>query len=161
MESGVAECEPRLVDAESELDFLDRQVVVLAQPLTAVEAWRRIMAQPMPLMKLAFQIWDAVASKFGVERIGGFSGHVPERVEVGQKLDFFLVEEVSDQRLVLTERDRHLDVMTCVSTHGRELSITSSVKTHNWFGRLYMIPVRPVHKRIVARNLRALQASLS
>ncbi|SPJ27246.1 hypothetical protein TRM7615_00729 [Falsiruegeria mediterranea M17] len=152
---------PRLVGAENELDFLDRQSVTLARSLSALEAWGMIMTQPMPLMQLAFRIRDAVASKFGVKRVGGFSGRVPEQVEVGQKLDFFLVEEVSPQALVLTERDRHLDVMTCISVDGRDISITSSVKTHNWFGRLYMIPVRPVHKRIVARNLKALQASVA
>lgn len=158
MESKPAELAPKLIAAEQELDFLDQQSVTLARQVTAVEVWRLIMAQPMPLMRLAFQIRDAVATKFGVKRIGGFSGRVPDSVRVGEMLDFFLVEEVSPQMLVLTERDRHLDVMTCVTVDGQDVSITSSVKTHNWFGRLYMIPVRPVHKRIVARNLRALRA---
>ena len=65
----------------------------------------------------AFRIRDAVSSAFGVKRIGGFSGKPIEFVSVGQHLDFFLVEHADDECLVLTQRDRHLDVMTCISTH--------------------------------------------
>lgn len=146
----------QIVRPATELSFLDSQSVTLSHPMTALEAWRQIMGQPMPLIKWAFAIRDAVVSKFGVKRIGGFSGKVPGQVAVGQKLDFFVVEHISDQVLTLTERDRHLDVMTCVSVQDCTVSITSSVITHNWLGRLYMVPVAPAHKRIVARNLRTL-----
>lgn len=143
----------QIVGPETDLNFLDSQSVTLTQPVMALEAWRQVMRQPMPVVKRAFAIRDAVVSKFGVKRIGGFSGTTPAQVEVGQKLDFFLVEHISPQVLTLTERDTHLDVMTCISVQDRTVSITSSVITHNWVGRLYMVPVGPAHKMIVARNL--------
>ena len=137
----------------SELDFFDKQTVVLPHAISPLKAWTIAMSHPMPLMKLAFRVRDAISSMFGVSKIGGFSGAVPETVTVGQKLDFFLVEHISKDILTLTARDRHLDVMTCISTEKNALTITSSVKTHNLFGRLYMIPVAPAHKMIVRRNL--------
>ena len=88
---------------------------------------------------------------------GGFSTTSPEFVEVDQKLDFFLVEHASQDVLTLSERDRHLDVLTCISVTGNELTITSSVQTHNVFGRLYMLPVGPAHKMIVRSFLKRLQ----
>ena len=120
-----------------------------------------LMSRPMPILNIAFRIRDAVSSMFGVKKIGGFSGVVPETVEVGQMLDFFLVEHISQDVLTLTERDRHLDVMTCISTVGNQLTITSSVKTHNTFGCFYMIPVAPIHKLIVRNNLKQIRQRLA
>ncbi len=75
---------------------------------------------------------------------------------MGERLDFFLVERAEPDLLVLTERDRHLDVMTCLSTAGREVAITSSVITHNLYGRAYMVPVGIAHRLIVRTMLRRL-----
>lgn len=140
-----------------ELSYFDSRSVPLAAPLTAVEAWNMIMRQPMPLMGLAFRIRDALSAPFGVARIGGFSGRQAGFVQPGDKLDFFLVEQVDDEVLVLTARDRHLDVMTTITTHGGVLTVTSSVKTHNFFGKLYMLPVGPAHKMIVNRMLKRVE----
>ncbi len=117
------------------------------------------MMLPLPGMAMAFRLRDAISARFGVARIGGFSGVAVDEVEVeaGDHLDFFLVEEVSDAVLVLTSRDRHLDVMTCLLVEGRRVSITASVKTHDWFGRVYMLPVAPAHRLIVWLMLRRLR----
>ncbi len=112
----------------------------------------------MPLLDLAFRIRDAVSARFGVRRIGGLGTTPSDGVRVGERLDFFLVEHVAPDLLVLTERDRHLDVMTCISTQGAELTITSSVVTHNLFGRAYMVVVGPAHRLIVRAMLRRLAA---
>ena len=125
--------------------------------MTALAAWNTIMRDPQPLLKVAFQIRDAISSVFGVKRIGGFSGQPVETVSVGQYLDFFLVEYVEDECLVLTERDNHLDVMTCISIEGQTLSVTSSVCVHNLFGRAYMIPVGVAHRWIVRGMFRRLR----
>ena len=61
-----------LVAPRSQLAYLDSQSVTLAAPLTAVQAWRKIMAKPLPGLGLAFRIRDAIAARFGVARIGGF-----------------------------------------------------------------------------------------
>ena len=131
--------------------------------MTPVEAWGRIMADPLPGLALAFRIRDAVSARFGVARIGGFSGapvgaHVVAP-KVGDRLDFFLVEGAEPGRLTLTARDRHLDVMICV-TGGRRLGITASVVTHNRFGRAYMWVVGPAHRLIVRVMLRRLLRGL-
>jgi len=149
-----------LAEIES-LDFFDKQSIPLTTQIRSLDAWRIVMAHPMPILKSAFRIRDIISSLFGVQRIGGFSGKVSKDVKVGQMLDFFLVETISDDVLTLTVRDKHLDVMTCISTDRNELSITSSVKTHNAFGRIYMIPVAPAHKLIVRNNLKVIQRQLS
>ena len=70
------------------------------------------------------------------------------------------MEHSAPQMLVLTERDRHLDVMICLSITDRMLVVTSSVVTHNTYGRLYMVPVGPAHKLIVNSYLRHVKRKL-
>ena len=143
------------------LDYFDSQTVRLPREVTPLQAWNLIMEDPQPLLKIAFKLRDAVSKGFGVKSIGGFSGMSKETVRAGDYLDFFLVEHSDDTTLVLTERDRHLDVMTCVSVQGQEVSITSSVTVHNAFGTAYMLPVGIAHKVIVRNMLRRLQRKLA
>ena len=150
-----------LVAPREKLAFYDSQSIPLPRPVTALEAWNLQVARPLPLMALAFRIRDAISARFGVKRIGGFSGQRADRVAAGDRLDFFLVERVTPQVLTLTERDRHLDVMTCITTTSGQLAITSSVITHNLFGRAYMLPVGPAHKVIVRAMLRRLARDLA
>ncbi|WP_339545889.1 DUF2867 domain-containing protein [Pseudomonas sp. RA_35y_Pfl2_P32] len=145
----------------SELDYYDCRSTALATDINVLEAWNIITAQTGWFMRLAFRVRDGISSLFGVKRIGGFSGTRRETVSVGDYLDFFRVEHCAPDVLVLTERDRHLDVMICLSIQDRALTITSSVVTHNAFGRAYMVPVGPAHKVIITRNLRQLQRTLA
>lgn len=147
----------RVLQPIPDLSYFDRQDILLPGKMTALAAWNAIIHDPHPLLKFAFKIRDAVSSVFGVKRIGGFSGRPVDHVSVGQHLDFFLVEYVDDACLVLTERDRHLDVMTCISIEDELLSVTSSVCVHNLFGRAYMIPVGVAHRWIVRGMFRRLR----
>lgn len=142
----------RTLEPISRLYYFDKQDTQLPNRMTALAAWNAIMSDPQPLLKVAFRIRDAISSAFGVKQIGGFSGSPVHTVEVGEYLDFFRVEYVDDDCLVLTERDHHLDVMTCISIDDHTLSVTSSVSVHNLFGRAYMVPVGIAHRWIV-RNM--------
>lgn len=147
----------QLIGPRAALIYLDSQSVALSAPITALQAWRVLMAKPLPGLRLAFWLRDAISARFGVARIGGFSGAAVAAAQVGDHLDFFLIEHISDSVLSLTARDRHLDVMTCVTVEGAQLAITASVVAHNGFGRLYMIPVAPAHRLIVWAMLRRLR----
>lgn len=138
------------------LDYYDVRSIELVAPLTALEAWNLMMAEQSPIWGAAFWVRDAISARFGVRKIGGFSGMRRDAVSAGDRLDFFLVEAAAPDLLVLTERDRHLDVMTCLSTEGNRVTVTSSVITHNWFGRAYMLPVGPAHKVLVSGALKTL-----
>jgi hypothetical protein len=141
---------PDLVAPRETLDFHHTRSIDLPHPMTALAAWNLAMRQPLPGVALAFRLRDAISARFGVKRIGGFSGRLDQNPKVGDRLDFFLVERIEPEILTLSERDRHLDVVTCITTYGQRLTITSSVRVHNWFGRAYMIPVAPAHRLIVS-----------
>ncbi|WP_374638002.1 DUF2867 domain-containing protein [Paracoccus sp. (in: a-proteobacteria)] len=156
----VADPPPQLLAAPEALDFHDRQAVTLSRPVTPLQAWNMVRSQPRPVLRLAFRIRDAISARFGVRRIGGFTLQPVAHVRAGDMLDFFLVEHAAPDMLVLTARDRHLDVMICISTRGAELAITASVVTHNRFGRAYMRVVGPAHRLIVRGMLRRLRRQM-
>lgn len=157
--------EGRIVAPGAECHFLHQARVELPDTLGPLEAWNRVMAHPLPGMALAFRLRDWISARFGVKRIGGFSGAQAQRAEAGQRLDFFLIEEATPDRLVLSERDRHLDVLTCITATpaatGTEVTILSSVVTHNAFGRAYMLAVGPAHRLIVWAMLGRLRRSVA
>jgi hypothetical protein len=83
---------PCLNTALEASDYYDSRSVTLPVEINTLEAWNVMTAEPGWLMRLAFRMRDAMSSLFGVKRIGGFSGVRRETVQVGEKLDFFLVE---------------------------------------------------------------------
>lgn len=151
----------RILAPRQTLDYFDVQSADVGVRLGALDAWNLTTAQPVPFLKAAFKLRDWVSALFGIKKIGGFTGHHVDDVAVGDWIDFFLVEYCDPTTLVLTERDRHLDVMTCVSIDDTTVSITSSVVVHNWFGHLYMIPVGVAHRWIVRFMLRRMAHALA
>lgn len=154
------DCNIRVLAPLNELDYFDSQTATLTKEISPLEAWNLIMEDRQPLLRLAFRIRDAISTRFGVKRIGGFSGPAGDTVNVGDHLDFFLVEYQDRDVIVLTDRDRHLTNMTCIVSNGLVISISSSVKIHNLYGRIYMIPVGIAHKIIVRTMLQRLQRKL-
>lgn len=152
---------PALVAARDQLAYFASQSVTLPLTIGPLEVWNRMMAAPLPGMALAFRIRDAISARFGVERIGGFSGRPAGQPRPGDRLDFFTVEAISPDQLVLTARDRHLDVMISTDCNGPQVTVTASVVTHNLFGRAYMLPVGPAHRLIVRLMLNQLRRSLT
>ncbi len=154
-----------LVAPRERLAFLAVQSLDLGRKMSALEGWLPIMADPLPGMRAVFAIRDAISARFGVKRIGGLSGAKVggdrvEAVKVGDRLDFFLIETLTDEVMSLSARDRHLDVLTSVTMVGSRLSVVSSVVTHNLFGRIYLFPVGPAHRLIVRWMLARLRRRL-
>jgi hypothetical protein len=143
------------------LDFYCPQSIDLPKSVSPQQAWTIVMSHRTPILDIAFKIRDAISGLFGVQKINGFTKSSAMDVQIGDKLEFFLVEHTSDDVLSLSARDRHLDVLTCISTSDNTLTITSSVKTYNLFGRIYMIPVAPAHRLIVWISLRRVKRALA
>ncbi|WP_233870886.1 DUF2867 domain-containing protein [Paraburkholderia adhaesiva] len=157
----------RLVAEPERLNYLHTACRRLSRNMTAFEAYCASTARPSVPLQVAFLVRDKISSLFGVQTIRGFKGARPRSAPaVGQRLDFFTVEVVTDDQLVLTSRDTHLAVMISIDMtsspsdpSGRWCHITASVETYNAFGKLYMLPVAPAHKLIVWKMLKSLDAA--
>lgn len=147
----------RLVADPSLLNFLHVAQTSVNAGDDVVDLYWKMTSSVPGWLSFSFKVRDFISGWFGVRKIDGFScarGAVPEK---GDYLDFFRVEDVCSRRLVLSAIDRHLGVMVDMEIlpadegmQGKHtLRLVTSVKTFNLYGRMYMVPVAPMHGRIV------------
>jgi hypothetical protein len=83
----------------------------------------------------------------------------------GDRVGIFTLFDNTFDEVLLGDRDKHLDVV--VGVHRRPLAgaagdlvtVTTVVHTHNLLGRLYMLPVKPMHRLIAPAVLGAVGAA--
>ncbi|UTX49816.1 DUF2867 domain-containing protein [Chryseobacterium sp. MA9] len=78
------------------------------------------------------------------------------KCEVGERMGIFKVFDKTDNEIIIGEDDKHLDFRVSLlfdknkeHLDEKSLTISTTVKFHNWLGVLYFLPVRPFHKLIV------------
>ena len=80
-------------------------------------------------------------------------------LQPGAALGIFRVFARSADEILLGEDDRHLDFRVSVlrqSDGAADWAIVSTVvRFNNWLGRVYFLPVRPLHKLIVPAMMRS------
>jgi hypothetical protein len=84
-------------------------------------------------------------------------------IEVGQQAGLFKLFSKSDTEFILGEDDKHLNFRVSVmlmpldtSSHHYQVIITTAVKFNNVGGRAYFIPVKPIHRLIVAGTIKGI-----
>ena len=77
-----------------------------------------------------------------------------EAPQPGQRLGIFTLQSLDEDAIVLEDNDRHLRVQLALQWQGDVLEVATVVHTHNAFGRIYMLPVAPVHRLIVPHLLK-------
>ncbi|SDI86090.1 DUF2867 domain-containing protein [Chryseobacterium jejuense] len=82
-------------------------------------------------------------------------------LEIGDRVGLFKVFNKTSNEIVIGEDDKHLDFRVSLlfdkNQGGQDensLTISTTVKFHNWLGILYFLPVRPFHKLIVPAMLK-------
>ncbi|MDW9378853.1 DUF2867 domain-containing protein [Chryseobacterium sp. JV558] len=81
--------------------------------------------------------------------------------EVGERIGIFKVFDKTNNEIVIGEDDQHLDFRVSLlfdknkeHLDKKSITISTTVKFHNWLGVLYFLPVRPFHKLIVPAMLK-------
>ena len=104
---------------------------------------------------------DRIVSPLGVKAVGRLRASavdVSRSLAVGDALSIFRVFSVDGTELVLGIDDSHLDVRISFLKRASGLRasyvVGSWVKTNNALGRIYMLPVAPVHRVLVRLMMR-------
>lgn len=78
------------------------------------------------------------------------------KIDTGDQVGIFTIFDKTDNEIILGENDKHLDFRVSLlynkaklDTEENSLTISTTVKYHNWMGMLYFLPVRPFHQLIV------------
>jgi hypothetical protein len=101
---------------------------------------------------------NKVVQLVGLKDLGGMADFKADKpasaYRPGDRVGIFTLISASDDEMLVGDNDKHLNVELSLYRHPetaqgvQTLSITTVVHVHNWLGRLYMLPVKPMHKLI-------------
>lgn len=101
---------------------------------------------------------NKMAELAGLKNLGGFGefnlSKPDSAYRPGERVGIFTLISNSPDEALLGDSDKHLDVILSVCKQrpnadgGACVAVTTVVHVHNLLGRLYMLPVRPLHKLI-------------
>jgi Protein of unknown function (DUF2867) len=127
--------------------------------LDARRAAERMMARQPRWAEALVSLRNLLMAPLGLRTSG--AGLAPPRDMIG----IFPVVSQTPDRLIAGFNDRHLDfrVVIDVTAPGdvRQVTATTLVKTHNWFGRTYLAIILPFHRLIVPALLRQVPEALA
>jgi hypothetical protein len=139
--------------------FHDAWSVEPADPgLCALEYFLKAAQATPAWVNQLMSVRNWVVVQLGLKDLGHLDGFNPDKpqdeYQLGDRIGIFTLLENQADEVVLGDADRHLDV--AMSVHlGRDpesdravLTVITVVHIHNLLGRLYMLPVAPVHKLI-------------
>lgn len=124
------------------------------------------MAGPKWVEKL-FALRNNVVAMFGLktsEKIADRNALINSfKCEKGEQIGLFRVYDKTKNEVLLGEDDKHLNFRVSLfieqlphDSTTKKLVISTTVKFHNWLGRLYFLPVRPFHTLIVPSILKGI-----
>ncbi|RDL45198.1 DUF2867 domain-containing protein [Marinomonas piezotolerans] len=129
-----------------------------------IESLRRLPSWANAFMRVR----NVLCRMVGLKDIGVFHEVLrikhPNDYLVGDRVGIFSVVSNEPNEVVLEDCDRHLNVRVSMQIipsnqdSTSQVSITTVVHAHNWFGKVYMIIVYPVHKLILWRSTRQIKS---
>ncbi|AHM60581.1 hypothetical protein D770_11620 [Flammeovirgaceae bacterium 311] len=155
-------------------DYADSYRTTFSDPdnrITTTEVGRAFFSSAPGWVKALFAVRNSIGAGLGL-KTGGSPTHKQElpqdfNPEPGQRVGLFKVFSKTDTELVLGEDDSHLNFrLSLLLTNGltkendKHLILTTVVEFHNKLGRLYFLPVKPLHKLIVPAMLTSMATQL-
>ena len=137
--------------------FADAFRVAIDGPaIDARTAAERMLSQSPRWVDALVRLRNAIVAPFGLKTTGA-----GEPNKLGM-IGIFPVISDTPEQLVAGFNDRHLDFRVVVDVTadgaGRQVTATTLVRTHNWFGRSYLAVIMPFHRLVVKSMLRRVAA---
>ncbi|MDQ2820847.1 MAG: DUF2867 domain-containing protein [Pseudomonadota bacterium] len=142
---------------QAHADFWDAFNVTVQLPKRSAMHWYLDFAGRTPRwIDVLMRMRNRAVRLVGLKDVGQLA-HVPPTnsaasLRPGQRVGIFTIRSVCDEEVVFEILDKHLDVVMSVyrgAVENMQITVTTLVFNHNWLGRLYMIPVTPMHKIVV------------
>lgn len=145
--------------------FHDAWSIRAGEPrLSALGQLLKLMSQAPRWVETSMALRNRVVARLGLKDLGGFGnfdrGKAEAEYQPGDRVGIFTLFQVTPDEVLMGDRDKHLDVV--LSLHRRQegpdvrLTVTTVVHVNNWLGRIYMLPVTPMHKLIAPATMRTL-----
>ncbi|MEL6117754.1 DUF2867 domain-containing protein [Photobacterium sp. SP02] len=131
---------------------------------TALDVYLEIAKQTPAWISFLMATRNRIVSMLGLKHLGRLQDAVaaknPTNMNLGERIGIFTLHSNSDTEIVLEDSDKHLDVRVSflLDVEGDKVIVhaTTVVHVHNFFGKVYMFFVAPIHKLIVPSSLKTL-----
>lgn len=124
--------------------------------LDARQAAQRMLGRSPRWVEILLSLRHALVAPFGLKTTAA-----GEKAP-GGVIGLFPVLSETPDRLIAGFDDAHLDFRAVIdvtaSGGGQQVTATTVVRTHNWFGRTYLAVILPFHRLIVRAMLRQVAA---
>ncbi|MGR0278368.1 DUF2867 domain-containing protein [Marinomonas dokdonensis] len=147
--------------------FYDAWQVNAAYPeLEPLEQYIRVMQDTPKWLDGLMRLRNLIGGIVGLKDLGVFSAIEPNKAgasySIGDRVGIFTLLERHAHEVLLGDEDKHLSVVVAVymeedSVSGvTKVTITTCVHIKNCLGKLYMLPVTPVHHQVARRITQAI-----
>jgi hypothetical protein len=149
------------------IDSFQGNFIDSGQSIDATKVGRSFFGSGPKWVEKLFALRNKIVGLFGLKTSGRISDRQKQfdnfKCEPGERLGLFKVFDKTNHEVILGEDDKHLNFRVSLllsplpNEAGRKtLTVTTTVKFNNWFGRIYFLPVRPFHKLIVPAMLKGM-----
>ncbi len=143
--------------------FYDAWQVRAAHPeLNLIQQFERAFSRTPKWIDYCMRLRNRLVSQFGLKDLGTFQAsskrqNLVQPLQVGQALGIFKFIAETDNELLVGDDDKHLNVMLSLHRDPTDLlTLSTVVHVKNHWGKLYMLPVTPMHKLIAPATLKIL-----
>jgi Protein of unknown function (DUF2867) len=124
---------------------------------SALEVYLEVIAKTPGWISFLMALRNRAAPMFGIKNLGSLDNinycKKASEYRVGDRVGIFSIHSMTDDEVILTDSDQHLDAKVSVckmpSDTGSVVTVSTVVHVHNLLGHVYMFFVVPFHKRIV------------
>jgi len=156
----------RIADHAKGAYFADAWSVIAVEPeLTALGQFIKTLHATPKWVETCMKLRNIAVRLVGLKNLGGLSELAPDKADsnykVGDRLGIFTLLEITPDEVLVGDDDKHLKVILSVSCEkqptGQTLvTVTTVVHVHNLLGKIYMLPVIPMHKLIAPAVAKAI-----
>lgn len=147
--------------------FYDAWQVRAAHPeLSLPQQFHRAFSQTPTWVQFCMNLRNRLVSRLGLKNLGGFAQHLPanlaqaqaqQQFYPGQRIGIFCFLHQTENEFLVEDNDKHLRVVLSLHRDSQDnLTLSTVVHVHNVWGKLYMLPVTPMHKLIAPASLKIL-----
>lgn len=138
--------------------FADAWSVIAAEPdLTALGQFIKAVRATPKWVEMCMKLRNTAVQLVGLKNLGGLTDLTPDKTEsdykIGDRIGIFTLLEFTQHEVLVGDDDKHLKATLSVSCEKQSneqtlITVTTVVHVHNLLGKVYMLPVTPMHKLI-------------
>lgn len=155
---------------KTKYDYIDSFLGILhdkQNTLTSTQLGKSFFAYSPNWVGKLFSLRNKIVSLFGLKTSSKITDRTQQlnnfECQVGQQLGLFKIFHKTENEVIMGENDKHLNFRVSLlfkqndlETTKKEVFISTTVEFNNWFGKLYFLPVRLFHKKIVPVMLKSI-----